>query len=160
MSRDKPSSKDTAGRGGLDRDARRLQKAVTELARAYQFRDRTRVCCHDLSVTQFYALDALIRNGPSTLNMITAELYLNKSTVSRTVDSLESKGYVRCSTDPVDARALTIEITEQGEKLFLRIEEDLVGEMKTLISEFKSETRRATTQVVTRLTRAVVNRSR
>jgi hypothetical protein len=36
----------------LRRDAVGSQAAVADLVRVYQFRDRDRICCHDVSVTQ------------------------------------------------------------------------------------------------------------
>ena len=52
----------------LESDASALQDALGELVRVYQFRDRDRICCHDVSVTQCYAIEALLRRGPSGLN--------------------------------------------------------------------------------------------
>ena len=48
----------------LDRDARGLHEAVADLVRVYQFRDRDRICCHDVSVTQCYALETIVEHGP------------------------------------------------------------------------------------------------
>ena len=75
----------------LSRDAARLYDALSDLIRVYQFRDRDRICCHDLSVTQCYALEALVRRGPLTMNELAARLFLDKSTASRVVDALERK---------------------------------------------------------------------
>src|SRR5690606_18937495 len=44
----------------LARDAAALQRALSDLIRVYQFRDRDRICCHDISVSQCYALEALV----------------------------------------------------------------------------------------------------
>src|SRR5262245_14728391 len=78
----------------LHADAESLHAALSELVRVYQFRDRDRICCHDVSVTQCYALEALLRRGPSSLNELASELYLDKSTASRVVATLRRKGYV------------------------------------------------------------------
>ena len=74
----------------LDRDAAELHRALTDLIRVYQFRDRRRICCHDISVTQCYALDVLAAQGPVLLRELASALYLDTSTASRVVDSLES----------------------------------------------------------------------
>src|SRR5262245_28985568 len=93
---------------GLDADADAPHSALNELVRVYQFRDRDRICCHDVSVTQCYAIEALIRRGPSGLNDLAAELYLEKSTASRVVATLERKGYVTRSAHPEDGRAIVL----------------------------------------------------
>ena len=64
----------------LLRDAERLSDALEDLLRVVQFRDRDRICCHDVSVTQCYALRALVEDGPMGLNSLAESLYLDKST--------------------------------------------------------------------------------
>ena len=48
----------------LQRTAEELQAAIADLVRVYQFRDRDRICCYDISVTQCYALETLVNAGP------------------------------------------------------------------------------------------------
>ena len=43
----------------LAADSRSFYEALSELLRVYQFRDRDRICCYDVSITQCYALEAL-----------------------------------------------------------------------------------------------------
>src|SRR5215218_8085902 len=107
----------------LQRDAVALQAAVAELVRVYQFRDRDRICCHDISVSQCYALEAVVRQGGMTLNDLAAHLYLDKSTASRVVDSLERKEYVTRAPHPSDRRAVLLEPTPAGRDLYRRIED-------------------------------------
>lgn len=142
----------------LDKDAFDLHKTLSELVRVYQFRDRKCICCYDVSVTQCYAIGALIGRGSMQLKELAAELFLDKSTASRTIDALEAKGYVRRTSDPGDGRALRLEITEKGRELYSRIENDLVQEMKNLIADFDPDVRQATTRLIARLTRAASER--
>ena len=76
----------------LDRDAAALHAAVADLVRVYQFRDRDRICCHDISVTQCYALETLVEHGPLRLNALADRLFLDKSTTSRVVGTLVRRG--------------------------------------------------------------------
>ena len=48
----RPSTHKPTSAADLHRDAEALQEAVADLVRIYQFRDRDRICCHDISVTQ------------------------------------------------------------------------------------------------------------
>lgn len=143
---------------GLNKDARDLHQAVSELVRIYQFRDRTSICYFDVSVTQCYALSAIIGHGPMTLNELAAQLYLDKSTASRVVASLVRKGYVSRSDDPEDARALRLKATKKGVDLESKIASDLVEEMKTLVSDYDRDTRRATIRLIARLAKAASER--
>jgi MarR family 2-MHQ and catechol resistance regulon transcriptional repressor len=142
----------------LERDTREVHRALAELIRIYQFRDRDRICCYDISVTQCHALDALVRRGPLTLNELAAELYLDKSTASRVVDGLERKGYVERRTHPEDRRALLLEATATGRALQARIERDVLDEEKTLLQEFDPEVRQAMARLIARLARAAAAR--
>lgn len=134
----------------LDRDAADLQEALSGLLRVYQFRDRKRICCHDVSVTQCHALRELVRSGSSLGELATA-LYLDESTVCRVVDALERKGYAARRQDPADGRAVRIDATEAGRQLYQRIADDLLAQQRTLLAEFDPEIRRAVTKLIGRL---------
>ena len=106
----------TATTADLRNDAERLHEALGDLLRVYQFRDRDRICCHDLSVSQCYALEALVRHGPLTLNELASQLYLDKSTASRIVDGLEQKALLKRLTHPEDRRAVHLKATARGKR--------------------------------------------
>ena len=124
-------SKQTA----LDRDALALHEAVADLVRVYQFRDRDRICCHDVSVTQCYALETIVEHGPLRLRALADRLFLDKSTTSRVVSTLVRKGYVEQRADAKDGRATTLSATRQGQRLCARITDDLVDQQKQLLQD-------------------------
>jgi len=135
-------------------DARRLQQAVAHLVRVYQFRDRDRICCHDISVTQCYALEALAEHGPMRSQNLAELLRLDKSTTTRVVDALQRKAYVARRTDPDDARAVSLSLTRAGEALYRRINADLVAQQAELIGDLDPALRAASAEVIERLARA------
>jgi MarR family 2-MHQ and catechol resistance regulon transcriptional repressor len=143
----------------LDADAVDLHTALSELVRVYQFRDRDRICCHDISVTQCYALEALLRRGPSGLNELAAELYLDKSTASRVVATLERKKYVTRERHPDDGRAVVLSASPAGRRLYERIRTDLVAETRDLLQDFEPEVRKGAARLILRLARAAAVRS-
>jgi DNA-binding MarR family transcriptional regulator len=142
----------------LDRDTRDLYAALTDLVRLYQFRDRNTICCHDISVTQCYALQSLERGGAMTLGALANDLMLDKSTTSRVVEALERKGYVRRAPHREDARALSIEITGTGRGLCRRIERELMDEERRIIANLDPDVRRAAIKVVRDLARLAAAR--
>jgi DNA-binding MarR family transcriptional regulator len=143
----------------LDADAAALHAALNELVRVYQFRDRDRICCHDVSVTQCYAIEALVRRGPSGLNELAAELYLDKSTASRVVATLRRKGYVARAPHPEDGRAVVLTVTPSGRRLHDRIRKDLVSEARELLRDFEPGVREGAARLLRRLARAAAARS-
>ena len=138
----------------LGADAAEFHQALSDLVRVYQFRDRDRICCYDISVTQCYALEAIAEKGPLSLNDLAAVLYLDKSTASRVVATLERKGYVERKSDPDDRRAIRIIITREGRALYRRIEGELLDQEKHLIADFDPAVRKGMTQLIRRLARA------
>jgi MarR family transcriptional regulator, 2-MHQ and catechol-resistance regulon repressor len=144
----------------LDRDAIALQAAVADLVRVYQFRDRDRICCHDVSVTQCYALETIVEHGPMRLSALAARLFLDKSTTSRVVSTLVRKGYVEQRADASDGRATTLSATRQGQKLCARITDDLVGQQRQLLQDLDPDVRAGVVQVLRRLAQAADARFR
>lgn len=140
----------------LAADARELHRVLSDLLRVVQFRDRDRICCYDVSVTQCYALEAVLRRGPLTLNDLAVHLYLDKSTASRVVKGLVEKGYVERRPHPDDGRAVQLVATAAGRRLHAAIERDLHAEVENLVAEFDPEIRRALASLLARLGRAAV----
>ena len=142
----------------LERDAEALYEAVSGLVRAYQSLDRDRICCHDISISQCYALEGVVRRGGLTLNELAAHLYLDKSTASRVVDALERKGYMSRTTHPRDGRAVLLVPTDSGTALYKTIRKGMLAEEQALLTGFPPEIRQAMTQLISRLARAVSDR--
>lgn len=135
-----------------------FHRALTELIRVYQFRDRDRICCYDVSVTQCYALEALVLQGAMTLNELAAALYLDKSTASRVADGLEKKGYVERGPHPESRRSVLLEATGEGRELHARIESDVLAEEERLLAGFAPEVRRSMTRLIEGLAQAAAAR--
>ena len=154
------SSRSTVAPDDLQRDAEALQAAVADLVRVYQFRDRDCICCHDVSVTQCYALETLVEHGPMRLSALAERLFLDKSTTSRVVNTLVRKGYVEQRADATDGRAVLISATRQGQRLCARITSDLVEQQKQLLGDLAPEIRAGVIQVIQRLAHAADARFR
>lgn len=142
----------------LQRQAEAFHEALSDLVRAYLVGERGRIGCHDISLTQCYALEALLRRGPSTLNALAAELSLDKSTASRVVSALSRKGYVGRVAHPGDARAVLLDVTPGGRRLHDRIRHDRIRERTELLAGFPPEVREGIADVMRRLAGATRER--
>jgi MarR family 2-MHQ and catechol resistance regulon transcriptional repressor len=111
-------------------------------------------------VTQCHALEALVEHGPMRLGELTERLFLDKSTTSRVVRTLVSKGYVAQHQDARDARATTLSATRAGRGLCERITEDLVEQQQALITDLDPDVRAGVVDVIRRLARAADARFR
>jgi MarR family 2-MHQ and catechol resistance regulon transcriptional repressor len=141
-------------------DAEHLQAAIADLVRVYQFRDRDRICCHDVSVTQCYALETLVEHAPLRLSDLAERLFLDKSTTSRVVNALIRKGYVDQKPEAQDRRALSLTPTRAGRQLCSRITVSLVEQQKALLEDMSPEVRAGVIDVIRRLARAADARFR
>ena len=139
-------------------DAEALHGALSDLVRVYQFRDRDRICCYDISVTQCYALEALVLHGPMRSQKLAELLMLDKSTTTRVVDALERKGYVGRSTAEDDARALSLLVTRSGRTLYDKINRELVAQQAELLADLDPAVRENVIAVIRRLARAAQSR--
>ena len=154
------ADKSPTNSSNLQKDAAALQAAVAELVRVYQYRDRDRICCHDVSVTQCHALEALAEHGPMRLNALADRLFLDKSTTSRVVGALVKKGHVEQRADAVDGRAIALHATASGRRLYTRITDDLVEQQKQLLQDLGPDVREGVIEVIRRLARAADSRFR
>jgi DNA-binding MarR family transcriptional regulator len=139
-------------------DALAFHEAFSDLLRLVQFRDRDRACCYDVSVTQCYALRAVVDEGPLTVNDLAARLFLEKSTVSRVAGGLEAKGYLARARGVEDGRLVRLVATDSGRSLSARIESDLSRDYAELLADFDPEVRSAMTRLVGRLARCFAAR--
>ncbi len=138
----------------LTQDAEDLYEALNQLVRVYQFRDRDRICCYDVSVTQCYAVETLVKQGALRLQVLAEEMFLDKSTASRVIDALERKGYVSRVEDDEDRRAVKIRVTEAGRELYEKIRGDLIAEERAVIGNLSVEARQGALSVLRQITRA------
>ena len=141
----------TRADAALRRQVEAFHEALSDLVRTYLLGERDRIGCYDISLTQCYALQALLRRGPSTLNALAAELNLDKSTASRVVTALRRHGSVGRVTHPRDGRAVLIDVTPAGRRLHDRIVRDRLRERTELLAGFAPEVREGIAEVMRRL---------
>ncbi|MBM4183441.1 MAG: MarR family transcriptional regulator [Gemmatimonadetes bacterium] len=132
-------------------DARLLSEALSELLRVIQFRDRDRVCCYDVSVSQCYALRGIVRAEGLTVNDLAAYLYVDKSTASRIANSLVDKDYVVREAHPDDARAVRLLPTPRGRAILATIAADEERDYTALLADFDPGTRAELYRLIGRL---------
>jgi len=143
----------------LASQAERLGEAVGDLVRAYQFRDRNEICCHGVSISQCYALDALHRRGALTMGQLSDFLYLDLSTVTRVIDQLKGFGYAERVPDPDDRRVIRAELTKEGRAMVRKIRGSLAGDYRNVIDSIPEDSREAVIAAVEQLLDAFLRRS-
>lgn len=87
-------------------------------------RDSEFSCC-GITIAQCHALVEIGRVQSIALNELAELLNLENSTVSKTVNNLVVGGLAKRDIDPQDRRYVSISLTENGQELFERIEDDM-----------------------------------
>ena len=132
-----------------------IYRALSDLARRYQFRNREEVCCYGLTVSQCYALQELHEYGKMPSSDLALRLGLDLSSTTRLVDQLVRKKLASRTRKPEDARIREIQITEAGGRLISRIQNDLVTIVNQALDEFPGEVRKVLPDVLRRLTKVL-----
>ncbi len=142
------------GKTTLDGQTKRLGVAFGDLIRACQFRDRSEICCHDVSVSQCYTMEALRRRGPLTMGEISEHRYLDVGTVTRVVDQLAKMAYIKRVTDPNDRRVIRAKLTRGGAASIDRIRGSIFDDYRRVLEAVPAASREDVIEAIELLLKA------
>jgi len=125
----------------LGRQAEALHQALNDLIQRYQFRNRNEICCFDVSVSQCNALEALAAHGKMSVGHLAKQLFLEVSTMSRVLDQLEKKGYIRRADHPDDDRAWLVTLTKRGLALLAKMKILIIAQEEEVLKQIPSASR-------------------
>lgn len=100
---------------------------LREVARMYTRAQRVVADCCRTTNTQCHLLTELARSGPLPLSELGTRVCLEKSWVSRAVDSMVERGQVTKEPNPADARSWLVTLTADGVRT--------VGELNRTLDE-------------------------
>lgn len=127
----------------LKTQAERFYEVFAELVRGFQFRDREGICCHGLSVSGCYTLDALKRHGATAMKQLASQMYLEVSTMTRVVDQLVTAELAERVADPDDRRVCRVQITRKGRNLLAKIRREIINEHEMVLRNVAPASREA-----------------
>lgn len=145
----------TAGTDTLHAHAQALHQGLRDLVQRYQFRNRNEICCFDVSVSQCFALEELEQHGDLSVGDLAKQMYLDISTMSRVLDQLEKKGYVRRIVNPEDRRAWRVALTSRGKQLGQKMRELAIGKEMEVLKQIPKSSRPAVIFAMKQLVKAV-----
>lgn len=91
-----------------------FRKTLRKIERLSQIIDSD--CCSTVSNAQCHALLAIEERGETTTIELSKALLLDKSTLSRTVEGLASKGLIERGLYPEDRRHVKLMLSEKGKQ--------------------------------------------
>ena len=104
-------------------NAIQLKEAVRTLVKYLGVLDKEKGCCCGLTFTQYCAVIEIGKAQEIVLRDLAEKLGLDKSTISRTVDSLVKMDLVTLEIMPENRRYVNIMLTNEGTNLFSKMEE-------------------------------------
>ncbi|MDQ3071421.1 MAG: MarR family winged helix-turn-helix transcriptional regulator [Acidobacteriota bacterium] len=147
-----------SARGGKASSLDGLSTRVMELARLYQLRSRDRACRFGITVSQCYALEAIVERGGVGVTALAGALALDKSNASRVAESLIAIGLAAVEDVPGNARAKRLIATSKGGKLAARIAADIRAEHEKAFGSFRQDEIEACERVLASLLAAPAKR--
>lgn len=106
-------------------DLSRMRECVRILTRKLGLLEKSEASCCGVSLTQCHVIVELGRAGSISVNYLANGLGLDKSTMSRTINTLVDQDLVSREPAPGDRRGLSIKLTGKGHVLFLNIEKSM-----------------------------------
>jgi len=138
-----------------DNQILQFHQQIVDLIKKYQFRDRNQICCFGISVSQCYVLEALHTHGPLAMNELAKKMYLKISTMTRVVEQLVKKGYVRREEGLRDRRVRLINLTKEGKAIYKKARENIFESEKVILKSIPAEHKAVLIDVLRKLNQAV-----
>lgn len=140
-----------------DNQIKEFHREIVDLIKKYQFRDRNQICCFGISVSQCYVLEALHTHGPLTMNELAQKMYLRISTITRVVEQLVKKHYVKREESLTDRRVRLINLTKAGQAIYQKAWENIFESEKVILKSIPSEHKTVLINFLKKLNQAVEN---
>lgn len=132
-----------------------FHQQIVELIKKYQFRDRNQICCFGISVSQCYVLETLHTHGPLAMNELAKKMHLKISTMTRVVQQLVKKSYVRREEGLSDRRVRLIKLTKEGKAIYKKAWENIFESEKIILKGIPYEHKTVLIDVLRKLNQAV-----
>jgi DNA-binding MarR family transcriptional regulator len=132
----------------IGRSLRRLERALSGSI------DLDAVCC-GVTMAQVHVLLAVEEAGESRVTALAGELGLDKSTLSRTIESLVRAGLVARRAVPGDRRSVALSLTPLGRKAAADINRQGDREIRALLERIPASKRELVAEAVGHLAEAV-----
>ena len=117
-----------------------LGAAIAALVRGLGLlRPDTTPCGVRIATSEAHVLNELFDAGPLSQQELTRRLRLQKSSMSRLVDSLQDRGWVRRVEHPRDGRSVLVELTAAGRRVAGRLAQARADLFRRLLERLEKE---------------------
>lgn len=140
----------------MSAEARELQEAVTRFVRAFGLHQPDRTPCGTpIPASEAHALAELARAGELRQVELARRLRLEKSTTSRIVTQLVTRGWAERSPAPGDGRGVLVRLTPHGQAAAERLAAARQARFGAALERIPASERQAVLRALALLTEAV-----
>ncbi len=132
----------------LDAFATNLQQKIYRLAREYELCDQMCMGQYRVTVSQGYTMLSLPESESVTMNALSETMGLANSTMTRMIDQLVDKGFVRREADVEDRRVVRVSLTAQGQETRRSLEQAKQYFFGLVLAEIPQDERHGILQVL------------
>jgi DNA-binding MarR family transcriptional regulator len=137
-------------------DSRQLQELFREFLQALGLHRPDQVPTgFALSLSEMFALLALSSEAPVSQQRLAEQLHLEKSTVSRLIQHLERRGWVKRVRDLHDTRMFQLQLSEAGHEQASRLVRRLAERHERLLAALRPDEQEALAYGLSALVRAL-----
>ena len=101
----------------MKRWVQELDAVLSSLSLAFIQLERSGKCCQGVTLSQCHTFDVLTRNGDLTMNELSRQMGLAKSTMTRIVNTMVRRGWLERKRDQSDKRWVSVRLTAEGRKM-------------------------------------------
>jgi len=105
----------------VKRWVREMDEVLSSLTLAFLQLERSGKCCHGVTLSQCHGLDLLSKKGKLTMNELSRQMGLAKSTMTRIVNNMVREGWIEQVKDPKDRRLVNVQLTQKGKRMAERL---------------------------------------
>jgi DNA-binding MarR family transcriptional regulator len=98
-----------------------MDEVLSDLTLAFLQLERSGKCCHGVTLSQCHTLDLLSKKGNLTMNELSKQMGLAKSTMTRIVNNMVREGWIEQVKDQGDRRLVNVRLTLKGKKMAERL---------------------------------------
>ncbi|HCC78532.1 MAG: hypothetical protein A2X25_09450 [Chloroflexi bacterium GWB2_49_20] len=139
----------------LEAFANNLQHYVYRLVREYELCDQMCMGQYRVTASQGYTILTLPESERITMNALSEAMGLANSTMTRMIDQLVDKGFVRRTADDEDRRVVRVSLTEKGQEIRHNLEEAQQYFFGKVLTEIPQNERHGILQVLERVIAAI-----
>ena len=132
-----------------------LRDGIKSLMRIMGVMEGNKAFCCDCTYTQCHALVEVGLKPGISLVELSEVINVDKSLMSRTVDDLVKKGYLKREPHAEDRRYITIQLTKSGDEVFQEIQANSLKQFEKVILQLPEGERQIAVQGVNAVAKAM-----